>query len=102
MAKKPEITSKTLEQVLEAPQVRAALKARARIMLPRAQRIAAQAGAREFEQRLKVEDGIRPGTKAGGFRRPYARVSATIDDDLKKADAGSRLTRRQILRRSAS
>ena len=102
MGKKPQITSKTLEQVLDASSVRSSLTKRARLILPGTQRVAAQAGARELAKRLHVEQGVRPGTKAGGFQRPYARVIAEIDDELKQIDARSRLTRRQILRRGAS
>ena len=102
MAKSTQITDATIDQVLASSSVRESLNAKARLVLPRAQRIASQAGALEFSKRLQVESGTRPGAKAGGFQRPYARVSATIDDDLKKSDAGSRLTRRQILRRAAS
>ena len=102
MAKKTKITNATLDQVLQSSAVKQALAARARIVLPRAQRMAAKAGAVEFSRRLKVEQGVRPGTKAEGFRRPYARVSALVDDDVMNRDRGSKLTRRQILRRSAS
>lgn len=102
MAKEPTISTELLEQVAQHPAVRAALRAKAQRMLPRAQRLAAQAGAREFAQELHVEEGTRPGTKAeGGLRRPYARVVAEVSDDMRSADAGSKLSRTQILRRSA-
>lgn len=90
-----------LEQVAQAAAVRAQLRAKAARMLPRAQRLAAAAGARQFGRRLRVEEGTRPGAKASGFRRPYARLTAELTDDEAAADAGAKLSRRQILRRSA-
>ncbi len=101
MAKSTQITDATIDQVLASSSVRESLNAKARLVLPRAQRIASQAGALEFSKRLHVESGTRPGAKAGGFQRPYARISAEVDDTLKEKDKGSKLTRRQILRRSA-
>ena len=102
MAEKTKITDATLDQVLQSSAVKQALAARARLMLPRAQGVASKAGAIAFSKRLRFEQGTRPGAKSGGFQRPYARISASIDDDLKAADKGSKLTRRQILRRAAS
>ena len=96
-----ELPDKIIDQVLASPAVREALYARARLVLPRTQRAAAQAGAVELSKRLRVEQGIRPGAKAGGFQRPYARVIADIDDDVRKKDRGAKLTPRQIVRRGA-
>ena len=96
-----ELPDKIIDQVLASPAVREALYARARLVLPRTQRVAAQAGAVELSKRLRVEQGIRPGAKAGGFQRPYARVIADIDDDVRKKDRGAKLTHRQIVRRGA-
>lgn len=91
-----------LEQAAQHPAVRAALRAKAERVLPRAQRLAAAAGAVAFGRALDVVEGTRPGAKAqGGMRRPYARVTATVTDEIREADAGASLTRRQILRRSA-
>ena len=95
------ITDRTIDQVLASPAVREALYARARLVLPRTQRVAAQSGAVELSKRLRVEQGTRPGAKAGGFQRPYARVIADIDDDVRKKDKGAKLTPRQIVRRGA-
>jgi hypothetical protein len=55
----------------------------------------------QFGRSLRVREGVRPGTKAGGFRRPYARVEAVLTPELLAADRRATLTRRQILRRAA-
>lgn len=94
--------SKTIAAAMAAPGVQAAVRAKRDRILPRAQRLAAQAGALEFSRALHAEEGVRPGSKAGGFRRPYARVSADVTDELRAADAGARITRRSILRRASS
>lgn len=91
----------SLEEVAASDQVRRALRARAALVLPRAQREAAQAGRLELAKRLRIEEGTRPGTKAGGFRRTYARVIAVYPEEARKADARSKLTGRAILRRAA-
>lgn len=103
MAGKPvQISPAFLEQVARNPRVQAALRAKAERILPRAQREAAAAGAVEFGRALHVTEGVRPGTKAqGGLKRPYARVEADITDEMRAADIRAKLTRRQILRRSA-
>lgn len=90
-----------LEQVAQSTAVRAQLRAKTARMLPRAQRLAAAAGAHQFAKRLRVEEGTRPGAKAGGFRRPYARLTADLTEDEKAADSGAKLSRRQILRRAS-
>lgn len=101
MTRKPEISRQTVEAAAQSPAVREALAAKARRMLPRAQRLAAQSGATEFGQALHTSEGTRPGSQADGFERPYARIEAEITDEMDQADAGAKLTRRQILRRSA-
>jgi hypothetical protein len=99
---KTRITPAFIEQAMNLPAVRAGLDAKARRMLPRAQRVAASAGATEFSRAMRVERGQRPGSKAaGGVRRPYVRVTADMTDEMKARDSRSRLTRRQILWRSA-
>ncbi len=103
MARPMKPSTELLERAASSPAVRAALRAKAARALPRAQRLAAAAGAQRFSRRLRVEEGTRPGSKAeGGFRRPYARVTATLTDDDQAADAGAKITRRQILRRASS
>ncbi|ANC31432.1 hypothetical protein [Isoptericola dokdonensis] len=102
MARKPQISRETIQQAALTDAVKAALAAKARRVLPRAQRLALSAGADELAGALHVDTGVRPGSKAGGFRRPFARIEAEVTDEMKEADADARLTRRQILRRSAS
>lgn len=98
----PKITKRTYQQVLESSAVRNALNARARLVLPRAQREAANGGRTQLAKRLRVESGVRPGAKAvDGIRRPYARVTADYPEDARKADSGARLTARAILRRAS-
>ena len=99
---KTTITAETISKAMDTPTVRAALRAKAARILPRAQRLAYGAGAKEFGDALHVEEGTRPGVKSeGGIKRPYARVSADVTDEVKDADAGAKLTRISILRRSA-
>ena len=102
MAKPIQLTPELLTQIAGLPAVRALLEAKARRMLPRAQRLAAQAGALEFGKALRVEQGTRPGDKADGFARPYARVTAQVTPEMDAADKGAALSRRQILRRASS
>lgn len=98
MAKKPSI----FDQVLENEALLQAMRDKAARMLPRAQRVAAQAGALEFSRALHVEEGVRPGTKAeNNIKRPYVRVTADVTEEMTKADYGSKLTRQQILRRAS-
>ncbi|PFG19872.1 hypothetical protein [Serinibacter salmoneus] len=89
-------------RALESPAVREALRRRAEQLLPRAQRLAYTAGANSFAKSLRVEQGTRPGTKAkNGLQRPFARVVGDSTDEIARADAAAKLTRRQILRRAA-
>lgn len=87
---------------MQHPEVLRQLRERAERMLPRAERIAHQAGASAFAETLHVETGVRPGAKAkDGLERPYARVVGHTNEEISAADAAARLTRRQILRRAA-
>jgi len=100
--KPPAVTNKTIHAAALAPSVRAALKAKAARMLPRAQREAYKAGARQFAGELRLAEGVRTGTKATqGMRRPYARIEARLTDDQRAADGSATQTRRQILRRAS-
>lgn len=97
------LSTRRLNQALQSPTVRKALAARARRVLPRTRAIATNAGATEFARALRVTEGTRPGTGArDGLQRPYARIAATVTTEIRRADARSRLSRRQILRRGAS
>lgn len=91
----------TVQAAAQTATVRAALRAKAARMLPRAQRTAYEAGAPGFAEALRLEEGVRPGTKADGFQRPFARLTAEVTDDMEKRDGGAKLTRTMILRRSA-
>ena len=102
MAKKPKITIETLNAALDTPTVRAALRAKARRVLPRAQRIAYAAGSPEFAEALHLGEGTRPGAKSdGGLKRPYARITADVTEEMKLRDGRPTPTRRTILRQSA-
>lgn len=93
--------SKAIVAATKSASVQSALRAKAQRMLPRAQRLAYQAGANAFAEELHVESGTRPGTKAGGFKRPYARIVADVTEDISKKDAGATLTRTMIMRRAS-
>jgi hypothetical protein len=99
---KTKISAEFIEHAMNQPAVRAGLDAKARRMLPRGQRLAAAAGATELAKALRLERGVRPGTKAvNGIRRPYTRLTADLTDEMKARDARARLTRRQILWRAS-
>lgn len=101
--KELQITEATLDQVIRSPQVRAALRAQGRILLPRAQRVAAQANAPLLGKALRMVDGTRPGTKSPtGLRRPYVRVTADLTDPILKEARQAKLSPQKIMRRAAS
>ena len=96
------LSTKRLNQILQSDAVLEALDARARVVLPRARAVAYQAGAAEFARELQSGTGTRPGTGArDGLQRTYGRIYAVLTPEQRKADQGSKLTRRQILRRAA-
>jgi hypothetical protein len=95
------VTSETIAKAMDTPKVRAALRAKAARIKPRAQRLAYQAGASQFGDALEVAEGTRPGSAAGGFRRPYARVVAEVTEEMRTADAEAKMSRRSILRRAS-
>lgn len=102
MAKKPKITVDTLNAALDNPKVRAALRAKARRVLPRAQRLAYAAGMTEFAEALHLDEGTRPGAKSdGGLKRPYARITADVTDEMRLRDGRPSPTRTTVLRQSA-
>lgn len=101
VAQEPKISRETLDQVIQTTTVQQVLARRAALVLPRAQREAAKAGRTQLAKALRVETGVRPGSKAGGFKRPYARVIADYPEEARKADAGAKLTPRVILRRAS-
>lgn len=100
---KTTISTRLINQAMGSNKVHAALKAKADRVLPRAKAIAYSVGASEFADALEVREGTRPGTNSpSGFKRPYARVVATVTPELKKKDGRTSLTRQQILRRGSS
>lgn len=99
--KQPNLSTEKLNQAMQSPAVRAALAAKAERVLPRAKSIALQDGKRQFAQALTVRQGTRPGTGSpSGLLRSFARVEATVTEDMRKIDGYGRLTRQQILRRA--
>jgi len=75
------IGRETLDEAARSPEVAAALLAAAQRILPRAQRLAYAAGEKRFADALRVESGVRPGTKSPtGVKRPFARVIAGSED----------------------
>jgi hypothetical protein len=70
-----------LDKVQGSDPVRAALLAKAERILPRAQRLAYDAGAQEFGDSLHIVDGTRPGTKSPrGYKRAFVQVIAGSED----------------------
>jgi hypothetical protein len=65
-----------VQQASQTPAVRRRLRARATQVAARAKATAARQGLRQLSADIRVEEGTRPGTKAQGFQRPYARVVA--------------------------
>ena len=103
MAGKPKLSNAKINEIMANPAVRAALRAKAARVEPRAKSLAYASGAPGLAKALEVVVGVRPGTNSPtGLRRPFARVRAEITDDIRDSDRGAKLTRRQILRRSSS
>lgn len=97
------LSTAKLNELLREPGVRSELRKKANRVLPRTKAVAYQAGAGEFAKALRVSDGVRPGAKArGGLKRSYARIGATMTDEMKRKDARARMTRRMILRRGSN
>lgn len=90
------------QAVANHPKVKAALRARAEQILPRAKRLAYDAGANAFAESLHIVDGERPGTKppADGFRRPYSQVVADSPDAEAHEYGAQNVPKQAILRRA--
>lgn len=97
------IGQETMDKALASPALLKAVEERAQRQLPKAQRIAVQAGRPMFAAGLRVESGRRPGTKSPyGFKRPYARVIGPNDEGTAVRDSRTAsLSPTKILRRSA-
>ena len=100
---KTSIGDATFEQALAAPSVRAAILAAATERMKRAQYLAYKSGRIHFGDNMRVVTGVRPGSKAKyGQKRPFARITSTVTEDEHAEDGrGAKLSRTQILRRSA-
>ncbi|MGU3409115.1 hypothetical protein ACLBWP_03325 [Microbacterium sp. M1A1_1b] len=99
---RPVISKSTLDEAAATPVVRAALRAKAKRVLPRAQRLAYAAGAKAFGDSLRIEEGTRPGTKSpSGIKRPFVRVIATSADAAAQEHGDVGVPKQAILRRSA-
>lgn len=92
---------RTLDEAAASAPVRTALRDKAARILPRAQRLAAAAGARAFAASLRVEEGRRPGIRSPKrIRRPYARVIATSADATAVEHGDVSVSKQAILRRA--
>lgn len=97
------LSTDKLNEVMRTGEVRRALRQKAQRALPRTKAIAYQVGAAEFAEALRVDEGVRPGTRArGGLRRSYARITAEVTPEMQRKDARARMTRRMILRRGSN
>ena len=98
----PVIGQDTLEQVLAHPAVVKALQDRGRRVLLIAQREAYRAGRVHFGDSLTLTTGVRPGTKADGFRRPYVRIGAALTAEQHAEDSRRAKQSRTIILRMAA
>ena len=97
-----QIGRETMQQVATMPSVQAALLARARLVFGIAQTEAYKQGRVNLGDQMRITSGVRPGTKAAGFRRSYARVESTLNEAQQKQDnARAKQSRAQIMRRAA-
>lgn len=90
-----------LDRIQQSQPVTHALEQKAARMLPRAQRLAYSAGLPEFARSLRIESGIRPGTKSPkGLKRQYVRVIATSAGAADHEIGNRGISRAAVLRRS--
>ena len=101
---KSSIPDDVVARVVADQGVRTALEQVARSRLAKARYLALKAGRPNFAAGLRVVVGVRSGAKArSGLKRPYARLISTITEEEHAADnLTAKLSRTQILRRSAS
>lgn len=88
-----------VQDASQTPAVRRRLRARASQIAARAESMAAREGLRQTAADIRVEEGTRPGTKAGGFRRPYARVIAPHAGAIERGT--SRFNKYRLMLRAA-
>ena len=97
-----QIGRETMQQVATMPSVQAALLAKARLVFGIAQTEAYRQGRVNLGDQMRITSGVRPGAKAAGFRRSYARVESTLTEEQQKQDnARGKQSRAQIMRRAA-
>ncbi len=97
-----QIGRETMQQVATMPSVQAALLARARLVFGIAQTEAYRQGRDNLGDAMCITSGVRPGAKAAGFRRSYARVVSTLtEEQQKQGNAHAKQSRAQIMRRAA-
>lgn len=90
-----------LQTVATHPAVRSALRDRAHRIAARARRMAVAEGQDAFADAIRVEEQVRPGTKAQGFRRPVARVIAGSADAQAVEFGGPRMPKFRLLQRAS-
>lgn len=90
-----------VQQAASTPAVRRQLRLRAERIAARGQALAHRAGMPDFAASIKVAEGTRPGIKAQGFRRPYARVVATHDNANAIERGGGRYGKYRFLLRAS-
>lgn len=88
------------QKALSSAKVRSALDARGAGYLARVKAQAIASGRPNLAAKVRVERGVRPGTKAKyGLKRPYFRVVAYLTDEERMADNRmAKATPRQIFR----
>ena len=97
-----QIGRETMQHVATMPSVQAALLAKARLVFGVAQTEAYKQGRVNLGDAMRITSGARPGTKAAGFRRSYARIESTLTEEQQKQDnARGKQSRAQIMRRAA-
>ncbi|UYG15766.1 hypothetical protein BRM3_08920 [Brachybacterium huguangmaarense] len=94
-------TRRIIQEAVQTPAVRRSIHLRASRIASRAKALAARQGLPEFAASIDVVDGVRPGTKARGFRRPYSRVVARHDKANEIERGGGRYGKSRILARAA-
>lgn len=94
-------TRRIIQEAAQTPAVRRSLHLRAIRIASRAKAMAARQGLPEFAESIDVSDGVRPGAKSRGFRRPYSRVVARHDMANEIERGGGRYGKFRILARAA-
>ena len=88
-----------MQQAVLTPGVQRRLRSRGAQVAARVQALAAREGLRETAADIRVEVGLRPGTDADGFRRPYVRVVAPHAGEVERGT--SRYDKYRLMARAA-